>query len=924
MSAHAYTRAFIVLLAGSLPFTATARAQVDPIHVDAAATGQNNGETWDDAYTDLQTALQNAESGDVIYVAGGTYRTYEADPAENRGASFVIGPSVSLEGGYAGHANPSDPYERDIELYETILSGDQKGDDGPDFTNRTDNSYHVVIVSTDTPGNTMLDGFTISGGYADSTDDRERTRGAGLYAADFAWEYNKGVQITDCTFTDNMAHYYLSGVDYDNVGGTGGGLYAHEFAVELVGCTFRGNVAEVVGGGMSSEHSYIQLTECVFEDNLTQEDPTLGGGFCGGGLSASGNWEMGLSETKNNTFVTNCVFTGNHAEGAGGGISAGWHRPHITGCTFTGNTSGYLGGALEIGDGLNDDPNSVPARVSFCDFADNTADSSAGAFQLEGTATEIIGCRFVHNRAGLEDDAETYSGGAISMSWCADPDYRFRVWLVNCEFAGNGVEPGGARMGGGLAADKCDASLVNCLFVGNEAEDVGGGLYVRGTSLGDDNKESSLVNCTFVANCAAAGNAIYDESSDLNLFNSIVWQDSGSSDPVIEVIWLGDPTVDIEYCNVQGGWSGTGNIDSDPLFVRDPYDGGDGWGNDPETPEVDEGANDDFGDLHLLLSSPCVDAGNNDVVPADEFDVDRDENVEEPTPDLERDWDLNDRIQLCAVDMGAYEGLRCVGDLNQDGDTDLADLAQLLGHYGAISGMTYADGDLDCDGDVDLTDLGELLSAYGCVAGDGERDGASERADGPNCVAVSMVAHDTGGYSGGGFEGEVDHFVFDLKIEVDDPNNDDWVVTGAVLEASNQATFRLSTMSTTPDEYATFVAAPWSVVPGSATANLAGAYEPADPLEVFTATNINLGWWDLAESEDGPATVMRIVIDVSQVAKADVSGGFGSVYFSNNGPAKRTDILVAGFTSGIYTAQLVPDVESLSGEFYVKKKKGKR
>ena len=54
----------------------------------------------------------------------------------------------------------------------------------------------------------------------------------------------------------------------------------------------------------------------------------------------------------------------------------------------------------------------------------------------------------------------------------------------------------------------------------------------------------------------------------------------------------------------------------------------------------------------------------------------------------------------------------CLGDLDEDADIDLADLAALLANYGGED-MSYEDGDLDQDGDVDLEDLAALLAVYG-------------------------------------------------------------------------------------------------------------------------------------------------------------------------------------------------------------------
>ncbi|MBI5864718.1 MAG: hypothetical protein HZB38_09455 [Planctomycetes bacterium] len=52
------------------------------------------------------------------------------------------------------------------------------------------------------------------------------------------------------------------------------------------------------------------------------------------------------------------------------------------------------------------------------------------------------------------------------------------------------------------------------------------------------------------------------------------------------------------------------------------------------------------------------------------------------------------------------------GDLDEDGDCDLQDLAYLLSNFGRW-GVGYAEGDLDCQGDVDMQDLGILLGNFG-------------------------------------------------------------------------------------------------------------------------------------------------------------------------------------------------------------------
>ena len=151
----------------------------------------------------------------------------------------------------------------------------------------------------------------------------------------------------------------------------------------------------------------------------------------------------------------------------------------------------------------------------------------------------------------------------------------------------------------------------------------------------------------------------------------------------------------------------SGNLNVDPLFISDPDDGGDGFGDDPATPAIDESLNDDYGDLRLQSISPAIDAGSDGWVPADDLDLDDDGDLLERIP---IDLDSGPRFLNAAVDMGAYESDHCPADSDGNGLVNVNDLLDLLAKWGLCPAPCPEDN--DGSGEVNVNDLLALLTAW--------------------------------------------------------------------------------------------------------------------------------------------------------------------------------------------------------------------
>ncbi|MFC1677795.1 right-handed parallel beta-helix repeat-containing protein [Planctomycetota bacterium] len=263
--------------------------------VDIDATGSDNGRSWTNAFTDLQDAIAEAGYGHEIWVAQGTYKPTDGN---DRTISFELVTGVAVYGGF--DAIETACADRDWTLYTTTLSGDINVSD-----NSNDNSHSVVVGSV-TDATTVLDGFTIRGGNAPSSDPFPGyARGAGMY------NYNASLTIRNCIFTDNHIGDYGGGMA--NVSGSN---------PRIINCVFSDNSADGYGGGVYNSYSDSTFINCVFTGN------------------SAGNG-AGMRNLESSPTITNCTFYNNSASSRGGAMhnAYGDSSPVITNSILWGNSA---------------------------------------------------------------------------------------------------------------------------------------------------------------------------------------------------------------------------------------------------------------------------------------------------------------------------------------------------------------------------------------------------------------------------------------------------------------------------------------------------------------------------------------------------------------------------------------------------------
>lgn len=306
--------------------------------------------------------------------------------------------------------------------------------------------------------------------------------------------------------------------------------------------------------------------------------------------------------------------------------------------------------------------------VRNCRIEDNRSAYFAGGMSALFGSTLTVEDTILEGNKSFNAAATTDIAGGASVRFRSSGVFDRVRFLNNTSTTGSAI-----------SVYDSNVSVFNSLFAGNTSTGRTNGPSIEGGTVAvryfaPGTTDLSLTNVTFASNTNTAGGTLFSaagSASQRNVRNSILWSNAPA-------LLTGD--WDIGHSIVEGGWSGLGVFNADPMFVN-------------------AGA----GDYSLMPESSAVDAASSASLSA------------------EHAFDLlgSARTSGSAPDMGAIELVApaCPGDLNSDGLVDDADFVQFAGAYDILECSSEAmpancPADLNGDELVDDADFVLFAAAY--------------------------------------------------------------------------------------------------------------------------------------------------------------------------------------------------------------------
>ncbi len=299
------TKKYFLLIAIIVAISVVVNAAVRRVIPGTDATAGDGSNWTTQAYggtAGLKAAIAASSANDEVWVKTGTYLT-----GATRADYFSFVSGVKIYGGFDGTETLLS--ERNWANNVTILSGDIDNNDTGGIPTNT-NSYHVIYNAADLAMAPVLDGFTVSGGYANNGTAND-IKGGGIFLNNLT----NGAIIENCTIKDNVAV---------NNNAQGGGIYVSTCSsIAVTNCMIKNNASSggntANGGGVWMVNVGCTFNNCKIQNNYSCLDyfatpKTYGTSGFGGGLYINLNASGG---GKNATF-NNCLISNNFGAKGGG------------------------------------------------------------------------------------------------------------------------------------------------------------------------------------------------------------------------------------------------------------------------------------------------------------------------------------------------------------------------------------------------------------------------------------------------------------------------------------------------------------------------------------------------------------------------------------------------------------------------------
>ena len=323
-----------------------------------------------------------------------------------------------------------------------------------------------------------------------------------------------------------------------------------------------------------------------------EESASLAGFTIRNGLSNNATYGGGISCRNQSTpFLQDLIITNNYGF-RGGGIYCYRSSPVLENVTIDLNKAKYGAGIYCYADANPRLSNVTISRDSayfngggmYCKYSnprlENVDIIGNVASNFDGGGMYSINSYPLLENVHIEGNSASDDGGGIycehSGSGMSGP------YLKKIQILGNS-----ANRGGGIHLSRGSYPRIVDVLVAKNWADKGGGIYFyRSNPL--------ILNATIADNTSSAadngGGGIYCQFSYPTLKNCIMWND------LPEEIYIEYGAVTVSYSDIQGGFPGLNNFDSDPLFVdADDSNYHLSWDNYPDV---------------YALHSPCIDRGD--------------------------------------------------------------------------------------------------------------------------------------------------------------------------------------------------------------------------------------------------------------------------------------------------------------------------